>query len=66
MIQVKKLMFPRTILIMEDDDVCKHILIARARECSANLDTCRRNDFSSPIFDILDVSMWACMIHTCK
>ena len=42
---------------MEDDDVCKRVLIDRATEFAQNINTYRRNGFDSPIFDLLDISI---------
>ena len=56
-IQVKKLMFLRTILVMEDNDICKRILVHRAEEFCNNIEIGRRNEFCSPIFDILSTSI---------
>ena len=64
-VQVKKLMFLRTILVMEDDDVCKRILIARAHEFSEDVDKGRMNVNCSPIFDILSVSIQVGVYDTC-
>ena len=56
-VQVKKLMFLRTILVMADDDICKRILSVRAEEFCNDLATGRINAFSSPIFDLLNTSI---------
>ena len=43
-IQVKKLMFLRTILVLEDDNtcICKKILVRRANDFSENFEVCRK------------------------
>ena len=64
-IQIKKLMFLRTILVMEDDDTCKRILRDRAQFFADNLESSRQNVHSSPIFDILDVSIRVGLYDTC-
>ena len=56
-IQIKKLMFLRTILVMEDDDICKRILFNRAKVFADNLEMSRQNAHYSPIFDIVDISI---------
>ena len=65
LIQIKKLIFLRTILVSEDDDICKRILIARATEFSANMALGRINEFSSPIYDILNTSIQADLYEIC-
>ena len=53
-IQGKKLMFLRTILVLENDAICKRILKERALEFSQNIPKARLNENDSPIFDILN------------
>ena len=53
-IQGKKLMFLRTILVLENDAICKRILKERALEFSQNIPKARVNENDSPIFDILN------------
>ena len=64
-IQVKKLLFLRTILIADDRDISKQILYNRAIEFSDNLEICRQNEFSSPIFDILSTSILVELYNEC-
>ena len=64
-IQVKKLLFLRTILVMKDEDVCKRILIARTNDFADNFNLARQNEFCSPIFDILNVSIQVGMYDIC-
>ena len=64
-IQAKKMLFLRTMLIAEDMDISKQILNSRATEFSENLGICRRNEFSSPIYDILNTSIHLEMYDTC-
>ena len=64
-VQVKKLMFLRTILVMEDDDICKRILVTRARVFADNIEAARLNINCSPIFDILSVSIQVGLYDTC-
>ena len=52
-------------LVMEDHDICKRILNSRARSFVENLETNRRNDFDSPIYDILEVSIQVGLFETC-
>ena len=58
-IQVKKLLFLRTILVMKDHDVCKRILRARANDFSNNVERGRRSENSSPIYEIMSTSIQA-------
>ena len=64
-IQVKKMLFLRTILIADDLDISKQILYNRAIEFSDNVETCRQNEFSSPIFDILNTSILVDLYNEC-
>ena len=64
-IQVKKLMFFRTVVIMDDDDVCKRICTTRSRDFVNNLDVGRRNECGSPIFDLLNVSILVGVYDLC-
>ena len=54
-IQVKKLMFIRTILVMEDGSVPKTIFCERAKFYLNNVRYCSGNTQSSPVFDMLNV-----------
>ena len=62
---MKKLMFLRTILVLDDDDICIRIIIARALDFSENIEKGRRNVNCSPIFDILSVSIHVGVYDTC-
>ena len=64
-IQVKKLLFLRTILIADDPDISKQILYNRAIEFSDNLELGGLNEFSSPIFDILNTSILVDLYNEC-
>ena len=64
-IQVKKLLFLRTIMVLNDDDRCKRILVNRANELCENLNVKKRNEFSSPIFDILNTSIQVELFDSC-
>ena len=64
-IQVKKLLFLRTILIADDPDISKQILYNRAIEFSDNMEEGRLNEFSSPIFDILNTSILVDLYNEC-
>ena len=57
LVQVKKLMFLRKIFAMEDDDTCKRILVERSHDFVENPEVGRRNEFCSPIYDILNISI---------
>ena len=56
-IQGKKLMFLRTILVLDDDAICKRILKERSLEFSQNIPRSRTNEYDSPIFEIINVSI---------
>ena len=55
-IQIKKLMFIRTILVMDEDDLPKVIFCQRARLYLVNIDVCQENRDNSAAFDLLNVS----------
>ena len=54
-IQVRKLMFIRSILVMEDGSVPKTVFCERAKFYFDNVRFCSRNDQCSPVFDMLNV-----------
>ena len=56
-IQVKKLLFLRTITIMEEDSICKTILKCRAESFRVDINTRGTNNNDSPIYDILNTSI---------
>ena len=64
-IQVKKLLFLRTITVMDENSVCKRILQARANEYGMNMVKSRINENSSPVFDLLNNCADAGMIDIC-
>ena len=64
-IKVKKLLFLRTILVMPDQAVCKRILVARSAIYREDPVTCSRNDYDSPIFEILNVSAELGILEFC-
>ena len=64
-IQIKKLLFMRTIAVMDDDDPIKRVLVARTHEFTQDLEKNRRNENDSPIFDLLDTSIRTGMYDTC-
>ena len=55
MIQVKKLLFVRTMTILDDNAICKKVLTARTQEYIGDIDKGRINATDSPVFDILRV-----------
>ena len=65
MIQVKELLFQRTILVMDDDDIFKRILVTRSNEFNENIAMNRRNELRSPIFDILNTSILVGLYDVC-
>ena len=56
MIQVKKLMFLRTIMNLDENAICKRVLLAKTQSYIADRDAGRRNASNSPIYDILNVA----------
>ena len=56
-IQIKKMLFIRSITVMDQGDVCRQILVARTNEFIQNMQKHRLNEFDSQIFDLLDVSI---------
>ena len=55
-IQVKKLLFVRTMSILDDSAVCKKILIVGTQKYIDDVAKCKINANNSPIFDILKVA----------
>ena len=64
-IQGKKLMFLRTILVLDDDAICKRIFKERSLEFSRNIPKARINENDSPIFDILNTCIDTGLYETC-
>ena len=56
-IQVKKMLFIRSITILDDDDICKRLLMSRTNDFTEDMCKHRRNENDSPIFDLLDTSI---------
>ena len=54
-IQVKKLLFLRTMMAMYDDATCKQILISRSNEYQNDPVRCFRNEHNSPVYEILNI-----------
>ena len=54
---VKKLLFVRTIVQMEDDMVYKKLLLSRTHQFNDDIETYVHNEFHSPIFEILRASI---------
>ena len=52
MIQVKKLLFVRTMTVLEDNTICKKILVSRTHEFLDNVEKARANIDNSPVFEI--------------
>ena len=65
LIQVKKLLFLRTILVMKDDDINKRILIKRTNDFANNIETSSANKNKSPIYEILITSIQAGLYDIC-
>ena len=64
-IQVKKLLFLRTILIAEENDICKRLLSTRTIDFANNLKAGRASENASPIFDLLNTSIQVDLYDTC-
>ena len=64
-IQVKKLMFLRTITVMEDNDVCKRILVNRSQEYVEDVAKGRLNEYSSPVFDLINTCSQVGLYDVC-
>ena len=58
-------MFIRTILVLDDDATSKQILKARSREFSQDRVTTVLNEYNSPIFDLMNVSVDLGLYETC-
>ena len=57
LIQVKKMLFIRTILKMDENAVIRKIFAARFKVFVNNIDKHSRNQFMSPVFDILSIAI---------
>ena len=64
-IQGKKLLFLRTILVLDENAVCQRILKERSLEFSREIDKARVNEFDSPIYDLLNTSIDIGLYETC-
>ena len=64
-IQGKKLVFLRTMLVLEDDAICKRVLIERANEYALDVNKSKANEYDSPIFEILNTSWDVGLYETC-
>ena len=64
-VQIKKLMFLRTITILDEDAVCRSILTIRAQHYVNDRDRSRINESNSPIFDILNIANDVGLGDTC-
>ena len=62
---IYKLMFLRTMLVLDDDAICKRVLIERANEYTLDVNKSKANDFDSPIFEILNTSRDVGLYETC-
>ena len=56
-IHVKKMLFIRTILKMDQDAIIRKIFVARFEVFMSDVDMYVRNQFHSPIFDMLSISI---------
>ena len=64
-IQVKKLLFFRTITVMDDNSICKRILRNRANEYNNDRNKGRINECDGPIFGILNNSAEVGLFNIC-
>ena len=64
-IQVKKLLFLRTILVGEEHDISKRLLYTRAIDFANDPFTGRANEHNSPIFDLLNTSIQVELYDIC-
>ena len=55
-IYVKKLLFVRTVAVLEDDSIYKEVFVKRARQFDGNIEVGFENKNGSPVFDILKVA----------
>ena len=55
-INIKKLLFLRTIIVLKDEEVHKRVLCQRLEQFVNNTVICTRNTHQSPIFDILRIA----------
>ena len=53
LILIRKVLFLRTILVMDDSDVIKKVLVERVKKFVDNIDTAAMNIHSSPVFEML-------------
>ena len=64
-IQVKKLLFVRTMTILDDNVVCKKILIIGTNKFINDVEKSRMNANNSPVFDILKVAESVGILREC-
>ena len=64
-IQVKKLLFVRTMTILDDNAVCKKILIIGTNNFINDVEKSRMNANNSPVFDILKVAESVGILREC-
>ena len=58
-------MFLKTILVMEEDSICRRILLQRTQDYLGNEHCSKINENDSPIFDLLNVSRKIGLFDTC-
>ena len=56
MVEVKKLLFTRSILALDDSESCKMVFCKRVEDHLMNVEAGRRNIYSSNVFDMLNVA----------
>ena len=55
-IYVKKMLFIRTILVLDESNPCRQIFVRRAHDFLNNMQNALRNEHDSPVFDLLRVA----------
>ena len=65
-IQVKQLLFVRTILKLDPENVIRKIFELRLKVFYDNVEVCRRNRYRSPIFNMLDVAIIFGVLNSIK
>ena len=56
-IYAKKFLFVRTIATQEENKIYANVFSSRLRQFNDDIQKCVRNEFSSPVFDILRISI---------
>ena len=65
MIQIKKLMFLKTITNLDENATVKNVLTVREMSYMNNIEAGRKNEFNSPIYNILNTASSVGMLDIC-